>query len=143
MVWGGPTPEVTAVIVAAISEGMYLEQAALLAGVPGRTFRYWREQGNAGVERYQAFFEALQLAEAKAEQAVIRAVWEGKQGWQSKAWIAERRWPRRWAGRVKAAVTEELDASVEKLTKALDPATMRRVMDALAEDAAPADDGKH
>lgn len=129
------TPEVQASIVASLEEGMYRAVAAQLAGIGERTLYLWLERGERGEEPYAEFLHAVKSAEAIAERDVIRAVKMGLEGWQSKAWVAERRWPKRWAARVRTAVTEEVDAFTDRLAKRLDEATMRKVLDAAREDA--------
>lgn len=129
------TPEVQQTIVSALLEGMYRVVAAQLAGIGERTLYLWLEKGEAGEAPYADFLHAVKTAEAHAELEVVRAVRAGEDGWQSKAWVAERRWPKRWAARVRTAVTEELDAYAERLAKRLDEATMQKVLDASREDA--------
>jgi transposase len=140
------TPEVQAVVIEAIKRGNYRDTAAKLAGVTRQTLWNWEQRGETGEAPYAAFFDALQKAEAEAESMLLEEIrhaqpsipGEGGRGadlWQAKAWLMERRWPKRWAQRVRQAVTEELDAFTDRLQKKLDEATYRRVLDASREDA--------
>jgi hypothetical protein len=137
------TPEVQATIVEAIGKGLYRETAAQLAGVTYRTLRNWEERGDAGEAPYAEFFQLLKKAEAAAECDIIAGVRMGCEGWQSKAWIAERRWPSRWSGRVRLTVNEELSAVLDKIRAKLDEETFAKVIDATREDAPGAGSARH
>lgn len=128
------TPAVRDAIVAALSDGLYRETAARCAGICERTFYAWLSRGEAGEAPFDEFLQAVKKTEAEAERDIVVTVRAGGEGWQSKAWIAERRWPKRWAARVRTAVTEELDAYTDRLAKRLDEATMKKVLDASRED---------
>jgi len=140
------TPAVQDAIASAMAKGHYRRTAALLAGISERTFYNWEERGENGEEPYATFLQAVKKAEAQAEAALLDEIrtaqgsipGEGGRGpdlWQAKAWVMERRWPKRWAARVRQAVTEEFDAFTDRLQRRLDDATYRRVMDASREDA--------
>jgi hypothetical protein len=148
MTMGRPTSltaEVQARILSALADGLYRETAARCAGICERSFYSWLTRGETGEAPYAEFLQAVKRTEAEAERAVIVEVRAGDDGWQSKAWVAERRWPKRWAARVRTAVTEELDAYTDRLAKRLDEATMKKVLDAAREDAGSegASDPKH
>jgi transposase len=132
-------------IVEALREGMYLEVAATLAGVHRDSVYSWLARGRAGEAPYAAFSDAVKKAEAIAERDAIRAVKEGADGWQSKSWFAERRWPARWGGRVRATVNDELTNVLKRIEAKLDPETFAKVIDATREDAsgAGANDSRH
>lgn len=140
------TPETQTIIVEAMRRGNYRRTAALLAGVTERTLYAWQARGEANEPLYAEFLHALKEAEAEAESMLLEEIrtaqasipGEGGRGadlWTAKAWIMERRWPKRWATRVRTAVAEELDAFTDRLQKRLDEATYRRVLDASREDA--------
>lgn len=140
------TPEVQETIIAAIRSGNYKATACSLAGIHRDTLHSWEVRGAAGEEPFASFSDALQKAEAEAEADLLTEIrtaqsstpgpgGNGPDLWQAKAWIMERRWPKRWAARVRTAVTEELDAFTDRLARRLDEATYRKVMDASREDA--------
>ncbi len=129
------TPDVQAIVVEAIGRGLYRETAAQLAGVVRKTLWNWEQRGEAGEEPYAEFFHAIKKAEAQAESDVIDGVRAGCEGWQSKAWIAERRWPSRWSGRVRVTVNDHVDALTAKLRS--DPELHRKVSDVLADQEPP------
>jgi hypothetical protein len=135
------TPDVARTIVAAVRNGNYRTTAAALAGVHRSTLYVWEQRED---EPYATFTRELQAAEAEAESELLESIrnampsipGEGGRGadpWQSRAWILERRWPKRWASRVRTAVTEEIDAFTDRLQKRLDDETFRKVLDASRE----------
>ncbi len=140
------TPEVQDAIVTSIRAGNYRATAAASAGVHRNSITNWQERGESGEEPYAGFLCAIEKAEAEAESSLLAEIrgaqpsvtGEGGHGadlWQAKAWMMERRWPKRWAQRVRQAVTEELDAFTDRLQRRLDDATYRKVLDASREDA--------
>lgn len=124
------TPDVQRIIVGAVREGMYLEPSAALAGVTRQTIYNWAKRGEGGEEPYAAFFVALKKAEAEAELDLYREVRQKQDGWQSVSWVMERRWPYRWAARVRTQVAEQVDALTSKLKG--EPELHRKVMDVLS-----------
>lgn len=137
------TPEVQATIVAAIETGNYRDTACRAAGVSDRSLRNWCERGETGEEPYASFFDALQAAEAKAEMALLAQIKDAQAGtpgvsgadlWQSRAWVMERRWPKRWAARVRTVVAEEVEGLLARVKK--DPELARKVADVLADEGA-------
>ncbi len=138
------TPETQATILESVRAGNYKASACSAAGIHRDTLNGWEIRGAAGEEPFKSFSDALQTAEAEAEAkllAEIRTAQPGIPGfsgadlWTAKAWILERRWPKRWAARVRQAVTEEIDAFTDRLQRRLDDATYRKVIDASREDA--------
>ncbi len=140
------TPEVQAIIVEALRRGNYRRTAAQLAGICERTLYSWEERGATGEAPYAEFLQVLKAAESDAEDMLLSEIRNAQPGvtgpgghgadlWQAKAWIMERRWPKRWAQRVRQAVTEELESFTDRLQKKLDEDTYRRVLDASREDA--------
>jgi len=95
------TPEVTARIVSALKQGVYMETAAVYAGIARPTFFLWLKKGHAEPSSiYGAFVGAVDEALARAEVrdvAIISAA--SSQQWQAAAWKLERRYPERWARR--------------------------------------------
>jgi transposase-like protein len=109
------TPGLQAKLCAALRAGAYRDSAAQANDVHPATVRRWVQQGEAGDSDYEAFARALKKAEAVAERRLLRLVRAGGEGWQSKAWIMERRWPARWGGRVRATVSEERETLLAKV----------------------------
>lgn len=140
------TPETQEAILEAIRAGNYKATACAKAGIHRDTLHGWEQRAAKGEEPYATFAAKLTQAEAEGETRLIDEI-RGAQGgvsgpgghaadvWQARAWILERRWPKRWAARVRQAVTEELDAFTDRLQRRLDDATYRKVLDASREDA--------
>ncbi len=148
------TDETQAIILEAIRAGNYKVTACSKAGIHRDTLNGWELRGAKGEEPYASFSDALQTAEAEAEAKLLTEIRTAQPGipgvsgadlWTAKAWILERRWPKRWAARVRQAVTEELDALTDRLQRRLDDATYRKVLDASREDASgeAAGDARH
>lgn len=144
------TPEVRARIIAAIQAGNYRDTACRAAGVTDRSLRNWCERGEAGEEPYATFLADLGCAEANAEMDLLAEIkaaqpsitGEGGSGptpWQSRAWIMERRWPKRWAARIRTAVAEEVDTLTHKLRSK--PALAAEVAHVLAAEGGDAGSG--
>lgn len=132
------TPEVHALIVAMLRKGHYRKVACAKARITERTLQYWVAKGEAGIEPYAAFVVDMAEAEAAIEDELLTAIREaqpaipevrGADVWTSRAWIMERRWPKRWSGRVRVSVNEEIDMFTSKLKK--HPELHERVLVAL------------
>lgn len=150
------TPDVQSAIIAALDVGSYRVTAAQAAGICERTLYSWLERGEKGEEPFAEFLQAVKSSESRAEIDLLMEIRTAQGGisgeggtradiWQSRAWVMERRWPKRWATRVRTAVTEELDAFTDRLQRRLDDDTYRKVLDASREDAGSeiAEDAKH
>lgn len=125
------TPEVQRAICLSLRGGNYRETAAQAAGIHRNTLRSWVQRGEAGEEPYAEFLCALEKAEACGERKLLRNIRKGVDGWQSQAWILERRWPGRWSGRVRVTVSDHVDQLTAKLKA--DPELHRKVVDVLAD----------
>ena len=138
------TPAVQETILDAIRSGNYKRTAAQKAGICEKTLYNWEERGEKGEEPFAGFLQAVKKAESEGEATLLGEIRSAQAGipgvqgadvWQAKAWILERRFPKRWAARVRQAVTEELDAFTDRLQRRLDDVTYRKVLDASREDA--------
>ena len=90
-----------------------LEGAAAYGGIHYDTMNEWRKRGQAEIDRigedkrrkiresekpYVEFSEAIKRAIDESEAALITDIRAaGRKQWQANAWIAERRWPKRWS----------------------------------------------
>lgn len=86
------TPEIRLRLCAELEAGMYLCDAAYLAGVTPVTVNRWIAKGEAGESPYDDLCIALKVAEAKAKQRLGARVQAGEPGWQGAATFMERRW---------------------------------------------------
>lgn len=90
----------------------------------------WIRRGRAGDEPFAAFVHKLEETEAETEEALLVQI-RAADAWQSKAWILERRFPKRWAlkhrTQADVRVTNEAPKSKEELE-----AQLRSMLAALA-----------
>jgi transposase len=86
------------IIVKAMAAGNYLETAAALGGVTAKTVRNWIRRGEARRREplYSEFAQSFSKAIAQAEIENVEAI-RGDGSWQARAWLLERRHPKRWA----------------------------------------------
>jgi hypothetical protein len=100
----GCSPDVQERVCQALRAGAHMEQAATYAGVHRATVYRWLARGEAddAPERYRDFAAAVREAEAGFEIASLALIARvGDEDWRARAWLVERRHPRRW-GRRKA-----------------------------------------
>ncbi len=83
-----------------IAKGHYLDATADRVGLHRDTIYGWLEKGREDPDSvYGKFSDAFKRASYAAEDRALTEVLEGANGWQSRAWFLERRYPKRW-GRV-------------------------------------------
>lgn len=135
------TPALGAEICAMLRKGHYRKVACAKVRITERTLQYWVRKGEEGIEPYAAFVVDMQEAEAHVEDELlqqIRCAMPGVPGqsgadvWTARAWVLERRWPKRWAARVRTAVAEEMDGFMARFKA--DPELHERVANVLRED---------
>jgi hypothetical protein len=92
------TQEVSDRICLAISNGMFLTQAARLAGVSKNVINNWLQRAAEGDEDYQAFAEKFEEAELKSEAALIK-IWKdaAPSDWRAAKELLAKRFPERWS----------------------------------------------
>lgn len=109
------TDEVQEKILGAVRAGIWLDQAASLAGIAPSSLYLWADKGQRALELaeledkpvkgvdavYADFSEALKKARAEAEARNITQIQNAAANgtWQAAAWFLERSFPQRW-GRV-------------------------------------------
>lgn len=91
--------------------GHYIEDACYMVDIHPTTVRDWLKVGEQYFERYEQnilseFFLAYKKALALAKNAHLVRIAKGKRGWQSSAWVMERRWPKQWANPVGRALAK-------------------------------------
>lgn len=100
------TPELIEEICKLIRIGAYIETACNFNGIHKDTYYRWAKDGaraKSGLKK--EFYDSIKKAVAFAEANLIGRINEaGRQQWQAYAWIAERRFPERWANDVYMAV---------------------------------------
>lgn len=132
-------PERAQKIIEMVRKGHYHRTAAAAVRINERSLFDWVQKGEAGKEPYAAFTTDLLEAEAEGEDKLLAEIRSAKAAqvgvsgadvWQARAWILERRWPKRWNARVKATVQQEIDSFINRLRA--DPELYERVVDLLS-----------
>lgn len=136
---GRPTefsPDVTAAITEAVTDGCNFEDAAEAGGVDVRTLYRWlaREE-----EPFATFRQALTQARAEAKRNAIKA-WRtgrlvnGDHDWRASMTYLERTYPDQYAPQqaVNLKVSKELDGRLDKLKLALNADAYEQALAALA-----------
>lgn len=113
------TEEIIEDVVVLLSAGNYKDTVCDFLGIDRKTFGNWYNAGKKKNGLYKKFFLAVKRAEATAEIALLAAVASGKQGWQSKSWMMERKWYNKW-GR-KQMVETRSSPTKQDLTLRFDP----------------------
>ncbi len=138
------TPKLEAVratILEWLRRGHYRKVACAKVRITERTLQNWIAKGEAGVEPYAAFVTDMAEAEADCENELLTAIRGAQPGipgqvgadvWTSRAWVMERRWPKRWRGSVRLTVHEEVESMTARLKS--DAELYRRVVEKLAAD---------
>ena len=104
------TPQMVEDIGLLLAEGNYQETVADYLGIHRTTWYDWlqraeREPGSI----YADFAYTVKKCMAAAEIFLLREIRGGFEGWQSKAWISERRFPQRWGKRLDITVRREAE----------------------------------
>lgn len=101
-------PELVERILENIRWGMYVNEAALAAGVSKSTLHRWREE-------HPGFAEEVEIARAQAEQRHIRIIKRAADNgdWHASAFWLERSFPDRWGRRARLELTGADDGPVE------------------------------
>lgn len=98
---GRPTElneHVEAIIIERIQAGMPVSHAAQSAGITHQTLNNWKRRGQREPDTiYGQFFSAVKKAESELMFQCLQTVRGGAKGWQSCAWILERKWPELWS----------------------------------------------
>lgn len=137
------TDAVKASLLESLRGGNYRVVACAKAGIHRDTLSGWEQRAKAGEEPYASFIAELHQAEAESEARLLAEIRQaapavtgvsGPDLWQAKAWILERRFPKRWGLRVRAAVNEELEGLLDRLQKRLDADVFEKVIDAAREE---------
>jgi transposase len=94
------TPELTEKICSGLRSGLYLKDAADLAGIHPSQVNRWiargSEEGSEGP--HAAFRAAIKKAEAETQVATLEIIRQAAEGgnWTAAAWYLERRHPEKW-----------------------------------------------
>lgn len=114
------TPEVERRILGAVTQGLYLETAAALAGIDKSTLhrrlKAGRRKGAKAADRdfCTSIEKALAASEARDLAVISKAAAEGQ--WPAAAWRLERKFPDRWGKRDTVTVLQRLARNVEQMS---------------------------
>lgn len=104
---------------AALSNGMFIEEACIHAGISRGTYYRWLDLGEQhDVEErsseYRDFFLDIKQALAKSEMRSLTIINEAQESgnWRAAAWLLERRFPEKW-GRYRTTELTELESSID------------------------------
>ncbi|NJL28741.1 MAG: hypothetical protein HC897_13035 [Thermoanaerobaculia bacterium] len=124
------TPEIQEKIVSVIRAGNYACVAAQYAGITTRTFYRWLEKGEARPNSaYGHFRHAVKAAESEAEVRAVAIIQNlMTNNWQAAMTFLERKFPERWARRIRVTV----DPRKELSDLGLDPEEIDAVIDEAA-----------
>lgn len=96
-------PDKVSLLLASIADGNYRETACRAAGIPKQTLYNWLKLAEQGNEAAKTFSDALEKAEAQAEQEMVGCVRQaakaGPQFWAAGMTFLERKAPDRWGKR--------------------------------------------
>ncbi len=108
------TTEIIAKLAALVEEGMFMQPALALLGIPRRSYYYWLERGEqdeADGEKtiYTQLLHTIKKADAACERRNVLGVQAGELGWQSRAWILERKYRTRWGNHFSLSLDQAQD----------------------------------
>jgi hypothetical protein len=129
------TPERCAKIIELVRRGNFRETACAQAGVSGRALRNWLAAAARGEEKFVAFVDKLETAEAEAENILVVACRKGAiKDWRAAAWLLERRGSKRWGykAQVEFTVDEALENILDVAESVLGGAAAAKLFTALA-----------
>ena len=102
------TPEMLEHVGKLLAEGHYQETVSDFLGIRRETWWAWMQRGEREPESiYAEFSNVVKKASAAAEIMLAQEIRYGADNWQSRAWIMERRFPKRWGKRVEITLREE------------------------------------
>ena len=112
------TPEIQEKIVGLIKLGNYVDTTCKIVGIHKDTLYEWLKRGRTGEEPFATFMVAFEEAIGQAEAMLIAGIRAaGKEHWQAMAWMAERRFNKRW-GRPERGDVDDADDSTDEGAKA-------------------------
>ena len=130
-------------ICSALEAGNTLEVAAAYGRIHYDTFNKWMKRGEAELKRingdarrkvkpseasFVEFHEAVKKAIGFSEASIISEIRShGRKTWQALAWLAERRWPKRWARPERIEHTGKDGGPVAHEVRTLTPETARDI----------------
>lgn len=115
------TPAMLEEIGLLLCEGNYKETVAEFLGINRATWWRWEQLGEREPGSiYAEFCNVVKRSSAAAEILLLREIRFGSEGWQSKAWISERRFPQRWGKRVEITLRQEAERLAAEFGKTVE-----------------------
>jgi hypothetical protein len=115
------TPEILDAIGTLLVEGNCKETVAAFLGITRMTWWRWEQLGEQQPDSvYGEFCYVVEKAQAASEIGMLRSIRYGAPGWQSNAWIMERRFPQRWGRRVEVMVRSEAEKLAARFGKTVE-----------------------
>lgn len=116
-------PEVRKIVLHSVQNGLFLQTAAHMAGIPNSTLHGWIRRGCDGYRPYAQFVRELRKAMAEGEawhlQVLQQASTDGV--WQASAWFLERKYPERWGRKIITELTGQHGGAVKILAGPIRP----------------------
>jgi len=125
------TPDAERTILNALRLGLYVETACDLAEIERKTFYNWLKKGEGQKDgKYRRFLHRVKRAQANAEGHLVGKIYNDP-SWQSKAWMLERKFNKRWGRHAGEAESnsEDLVRQVVEAFKAMDALSYGRPTD--------------
>jgi transposase len=102
------TPEMLEHVGKLLAEGHYQETVSDFLGIHRQTWWDWLQRGSREPGSiFEQFSDVVKKASAAAEIMLAQEIRYGADTWQSRAWIMERRFPKRWGKRLEITLREE------------------------------------
>ena len=108
------TTEIIDKLAVLIEEGNFMQPVLALLGIPRRSYYYWLERGEqdeADEKKtiYTQLLHTIKKADAECERRNVLGVQAGELGWQSRAWILERKYRSRWGNHFSLSLDQAQD----------------------------------
>lgn len=131
------TPEILEQVAALLLEGHHKETVSDFLGIRRSTWWNWEQRGEREPDSvFGLFLDVTRKSMAGAEIGMVRDIRLGVKGWESRAWMAERRFPQRWGKRVEITLRQEAERLAAEFGK-----TVEEVLRDAEEAAAGVSDG--
>jgi succinate dehydrogenase flavin-adding protein (antitoxin of CptAB toxin-antitoxin module) len=115
------TSEMLDMIGTLLVDGNCKETVAAFLGITRMTWWNWEQRGEREPDSiFGEFLYVVEKAQAAAEIGMLRSIRFGAPGWQSSAWIMERRFPQRWGRRVEIMVRSEAEKLAARYGKTVE-----------------------
>lgn len=128
------TPERRQKFTDSLKVGNTVECAAAYAGIGYTTVHRWMNKGEAQTRgEYRDFWNTVNEARAEAETGAVANIRKAMpKQWGAAAWYLEHSNPLKWGPRIKVTIESELNAILDRLSKALPAELYEQVLVAIS-----------